>query len=247
MKVINNNETLVNTNATTNDDTSYYAILSDSSNQTYSKAEPVKETLLTRIQRGVGFEIDSSGLAHYYLSSVRLSPGKGKKNIIKKEETAKKMKKRFFYKPIERKYDFAFDIDDCFVGFCCPTALFDTAPKCKIRTKIEVKSWKKIPEKEEQQNDNAHTEMITIGKPSTSWEARQQARRNKMQHSMNGNVVTNGYYSDIVRFHTLRQNGRETTLAVRFMEYQEMTLTEVEADVCFLVIPWYSRRWLSDE
>jgi len=246
MKVINRNETLVNTNAFTNDDTSYYALLSDSSNQIPSKMAPVKETLLTRIQRGVGFEIDSSGLAHYYLSSVRLSPGKGRKNIIKKEETAKVTKKRFFYKPVERKYDFEFDSEDCFVGFCCPTALFNVAPKCRIRTNIEMKSWKKIPDQEEQRNDNANTEMRTIGKPATSWEARQQVRRNKMQHSTNGNVVTTGYYSDITKFHTLRQNGRETTVAVRFMEYQELTFTKVEEDVCFLVIPWHARKWLCD-
>jgi len=73
-----------------------YAILSDSSDRISPKVDPKKETLLDRIQRGVGFEIDSSGLSHYYLSSIRLSPGKGKKNVIKKDVKTAAVKKRFF-------------------------------------------------------------------------------------------------------------------------------------------------------
>jgi len=70
MKVINNNETLVNTNAFTNDDTSYYAILDEQSTCTIAPAILTPETLLQKIQRGIGFEIDSEGLTHYYLPSV---------------------------------------------------------------------------------------------------------------------------------------------------------------------------------
>jgi hypothetical protein len=226
-----------------------FTILSDSPGTTSVQVEPGKETLLSRIQRGMGFEIDSMGLTHYYLPSIHLSPGKKKKNVVKKDTTTK-TKKRFFYKPTERKYDFAFDIDDCFIGFCCPSALSTITPKCRVRTNIELKSWKRIPtENTMTNNTQTHTddEMMTIGHPSTSWQERQQAKRNKTQHSTNGNMNINGYYGDEIRWHTLEKNGHEVTVAVLCRERAEFLFEEVEADVCSLIIPWHEKRWLSDE
>lgn len=226
-----------------------YAILSDSFDKISSRVDSRKETLLEKIQRGVGFEIDSSGLSHYYLSSVRLSPGKGKKNIIKKDGKTTATKKRFFYKPIARKYDFAFDIEDCFVGFCCPTAFVDVAPKCRIRTNVEVKSWKKIPEEERNGTTLTHidTEMKTIGKPSSSWEAREQARRNKKQHSMNGNMGPEDIYGEHMRYINLELHGREMVIGVNCREYEELRFDVVDEDLCYLIIPWYERRWIDDQ
>lgn len=188
MKVINNNETLVNTNALTNDDTSYYAILDEQSNCTVAPATLTSETLLQRIQRGIGFEIDPEGLTHYYLPSVRLSSGKRKNKVAKPE--VKKPKQRFFFKPTTRKYDLSFDIEDCFVGLCClPTS--GPQPKCRVRTNIEVKSWKRTNENEDQQAkvygpvSSAFQKIVRSG---STWEERQQMRRNKEQHSTNGNI-----------------------------------------------------------
>jgi len=225
-----------------------YAILSDSSDRISPKVDPKKETLLDRIQRGVGFEIDSSGLSHYYLSSIRLSPGKGKKNVIKKDVKTAAVKKRFFYKPVARKYDFAFDIEDCFVGFCCPTALVDVAPKCRIRTNVEVKSWKKIPDEEKERPTHIHNdmEMKTIGKPSTSWEAREQARRNKKQHSMNGNTVVE-IFGEHMTYIGLTLHGKEMTIGVYCREFVELRFDVVDENLCYLVVPWSARQWVCDE
>ncbi|APG76691.1 hypothetical protein 1 [Beihai picorna-like virus 77] len=230
-------------------DTNMYAILAEPTAKISTKVVNKNETLLEKIQQGVGIEIDPSGLTHYYLSSVKLNPGKKKNKIVKEEKM--KVKKRFFYKPVARKYDFAFDVEDCFTGFCCTAALFDSAPKCRIKTSIQIKSWKRIPTNDD---DNKHyeqkdNEMKVIGKTSSSWEERQQTRRNKLQHLENGNIVTN-IYGDETVYETLYlcdECGRgEITLAINFRECADFLYGEVEEDAYILTIPWFDRRWLCD-
>lgn len=230
-------------------DTNMYAILAEPTAEISTKRENKNETLLERIQRGVGIEIDSDGLTHYYLSSLKLNPGKKKNKIVKAEKT--KAKKRYFYKPVARKYDFSFDIEDCFTGFCCTTALFNSAPKCRIKTNIEVKSWKKIPTNDDDNKhyENKDNEMVLIGKTSSTWEERQQMRRNKLQHSENGNIVTN-IYGDETVYETLYlcdecERG-EILLAINFRECVDFLYDEVEEDAFILTIPWFEREWLCD-